>query len=110
MPQQGVAVAVVQQQAVLLVGYEAAAAPQGPPPHLQDLQRRVPGEHIVLVGPHHAEHNGKGPADDHQAGADGHGMRGNHCAQVNPALDGRRQLRDALQKRVRDKSSGCDAR
>jgi len=96
MSQQGVAVPMMNEKPVLLMGYETTAPPQGPPAHLEDLQRGILGEHKVLVGPHEAEDNGKGSAQDHQVGSNGHGTRGYHCAQINPALDGRCQLRDAL--------------
>lgn len=96
MSQQGVAVAVVQQKAVLLVDDEAAAASQGPSTHLEDLQAGVLGENEALVGPDEAKDYGKGSTGDHQVGSDGHRDRGYHSTQIYPALDGGRQFGNAL--------------
>jgi len=73
---------------VLLMGYEVAAPSQGPPAHLEDLQRGIMSENHVLIGSHKAEDNGKGSAHDHQVGSYGHGTRGYNSAQINPTLDG----------------------
>lgn len=95
--QQGVAVPVMEQyQLLLLVGNEAAAASQRSAAHLQYLECGIAGEHKVLIGTHKAEDNRRGAAYDHQIGANGHRERSNHSGQIQPALDGGCQLRDAL--------------
>lgn len=95
--QQGVTVPVMEQyQLLLLVGNEAAATSQWTAAHLEYLECGITGEHKVLIRTHEAKDNRRGAAYDHHIGADGHRKRGNHSSQIQPALDGGCQLRDAL--------------